>query len=35
MKQLLSVKRSLEFVFGTVACVIVTLLLGFILYNLS
>ena len=35
MKPLLSVKRSLEFVFGSVACAVVAFLLGFILYHLS
>jgi hypothetical protein len=35
MKSALTFKRTLDFAFGTVASVIVTVLLGTILYSLS
>ena len=35
MKSALNVKRTLDFAFGTMACVIVTLLLATILYSVS
>ena len=35
MKRAINLKRGLDFAFGTMACVVVTLLLGFILYHLS
>lgn len=35
MKRALSLKRGFDLAFGTTACLIVTLLLGFILYHLS